>query len=339
MMKKISVVVPVYNAEKYLDKTLTALKSQTYTNIEIILIDDGSSDSSPELCRMAAEDDPRITCRSIPNGGPSAARNLGASLATGDYVGFCDSDDIPAPNMYEELVRYLESADADIALCDIYSERNSCAFGFPWSDGTVFSGDEVPRELMAKMIGNASDNERDVPVWGSSVRCLFKREIIEDKRVCFPTDIHFAEDLVFVLRYLSNANRAVICDKPLYFYTDNGASIMNSFYSYKENMLQARLSLVKYIEEVIDKVGVSELRSRLSVTERCYYQECVGNACRADTKGASIRREIREIVSSERVRAVFADFDARDIKTRIKYLLMKYRCVWLLYLYYSVRFR
>lgn len=339
-MKKISVVVPVYNAEKYLRKTVDALVFQTYGNIEIILVDDGSTDNSYAICEEVARDNDLITCYTIPNGGPSGARNFGISKATGEYVGFCDSDDLPAPNMYEELVRYMENADADISLCDIYSERDSRAFGFPWSDGTVFDGNTVVSELMAKMIGNASDNERDVPVWGSSVRCLFKRELIEREGVEFPTDIHFAEDLVFVLRYLSNAKRAVICDKPLYFYTDNGASIMNSFYSYKKNMLSARLSLVGHIEEIIDKLGADELKARLTVTERCYYQECVGNACRAtDRRKTEIKREIREIVNADRVRAAFSAFDAADIKTKIKYLLMKYRCVGILYLYYAIRFR
>ena len=339
-MKKISVIVPVYNSEKYLEKTLNALFVQTYSDIEIILVDDGSTDNSYKICEQMAKDNESVSCYRIPNGGPSGARNFGISKATGDYIGFCDSDDIPAPNMYEELVCYMENANSDIALCDIYSERDSRTFGFPWNDGTVFDGNTVVAELMAKMIGNISDNESGVPVWGSAVRCLFKRELIESEGIKFPTDIHFAEDLVFVLRYLSNVKRVVICDKPLYFYTDNRSSIMNSFYSYKKNMLISRLLLVRYIEEIIDKLGAEELKARLTVTERCYYHECVGNACRAtDKKRSEIKREIREIVCTDRVRAAFSDFDATDVKTKIKYLLMKYRCVEILYLYYAIRFR
>lgn len=339
-MKKISIIVPVYNAEGYLRRTVDALVSQTYGNIEIILVDDGSTDGSYAICEELERANDRITSYTIPNGGPAGARNFGMKQATGEYVGFCDSDDIPAPEMYATLARYLERESADISLCDIYSERDGGAFGFPWEDGKTFDREAVASELMGSMIGNTSDNDRGVPVWGSSVRCLFKREILENNGIIFPEDIHFAEDLVFVLRYLSFAQRAVVCDKPLYFYTNNGSSIMNSFYSYKRDMLAARLSLVSHVEDVIKRVGKPELRGRLTVSERCYYHECVGNACRgADRTRRDKISEIKSIVNESKVRAAFRRFDALDIKTRIKYSLIKYRCKGLLYLYYSMRLR
>ena len=340
-MEKISIVVPVYNAEKYLEKTLQALCGQTYHNVEIILINDGSKDGSWQICEKFANADERISCYDIPNGGPANARNVGISKATGTYIGFCDSDDLPDTSMYQTLVKYLEREHADIALCDIYSERDGRNFGFPWADNTVFERDSVLSNLMAKMIGNLSDNDKETPVWGSSVRCLFKREMIEKHSILFPTDIHFAEDLVFVLRYLSHAQRAVLCDKALYFYTCNEASIMNSFYSYKKDMFQARRALVRYVENIIDHVQAPELRNRLTVTERCYYHECIGNSCRKgpDRTKKMIKEEIREIVSDPAVRKVFKRFDAKDLKTRIKYSLIKHRCAGLLYVYYKRRFK
>lgn len=341
MMKKISIVVPVYNSEKYLEKTLSALKCQSYTNIEIILIDDGSTDSSLDICRRASKEDERILCYSVPNGGPSNARNIGLSKATGEYIGFCDSDDLPDADMYKTLYEYLALADADVALCDIFTERDGRAFGFPFGGDKILSGDEVARELMARMIGNTSDNDSSQPIWGSVVRCLFKREIIEKYRILFPTDIHFAEDLVFTLRYLSKAGCAAICERALYYYTCNGDSIMNSFFSYKAGMLGARRALVSYVEEIISALGLPELRARLAVTERCYYHECVGNACRRGdgrTRGDMIA-EIREIVSDEAVKKAFRSFDAKNLKTRIKYALIKYRCSRLLYAYYKKRFK
>ena len=340
-MEKISIVVPVYNAEKYLQKTLQSLREQTYKNLEIILVDDGSKDNSFVICQQAAKEDDRISCYSIPNGGPANARNVGMSKATGGYIGFCDSDDLPDTAMYQTLVDYIEREHADIALCDIYTERDGRNFGFPWADNTVFEREQIISDLMAKMIGNPSDNDKETPVWGSSVRCLFKREIIEENGVAFPTDIHFAEDLVFVLRYLSHAQRAVICDKALYFYTCNEASIMNSFYSYKPNMFQARRALVQYIEGVIEEVQAPALRNRLTVTERCYYHECVGNACRggAERTRKMMKAEIGKIVSNAAVKKAFRKFDAKDMKTKIKYSFIKHRWVGLLHLYYSKRFK
>ena len=340
-MDKISIIVPVYNAEKYLAQTVEALQQQSYPDIEIILVNDGSKDASWSICERLAQEDDRILCCNIPNGGPSNARNVGLAKATGKYVGFCDSDDLPNVKMYETLCSYMEDAKADIALCDIFTERDGKNFGFPWEDGKVFGKNEIAEDLMARMIGNLSDNDRESPVWGSSVRCLFKREILETYGIQFPVDIHFAEDLVFVLRYLSCAECAVICNQALYFYTCNEHSIMNSFFSYKKNMFTARRALVSYIEEIIAKVGVEELRERLTVTERCYYHECVGNACRkSETRGKKeMKEEIGQIVSFPAVRKAFRKFDAKDLKTRLKYSLIKYRCVGLLYLYYSKRFK
>lgn len=340
-MEKISIIVPVYNAEKYLHKTIEALRKQTYTNLEIILINDGSNDNSWGICEYFAREDARIHCYNIPNGGPANARNVGISKATGKYIGFCDSDDLPTIEMYETLKTYLENANADIALCDIFTERDGKNFGFPWKDGTTFNKQEIVEELMARMIGNCSDNDRGVPVWGSSVRCLFKKSILDIHDVKFPVDIHFAEDLVFVLRYLTHANSAIICEKALYFYTCNEASIMNSFFSYKENMFAARRALVEYIEKVIETVDTPSLRNRLTVTERCYYHECIGNACRNGVgRGKREKKEeIRQIVLDEAVRKAFKKFDAKDLKTKIKYLLIKHKLVGLLYLYYARRFR
>ena len=339
-MKKLSIIVPVYNAERYLDKTLDALCHQTYGNIELILVDDGSTDGSYAICERAARDNDFITCYTIPNGGPSGARNFGIQKATGEYIGFCDSDDVPSPDMYATLVEYLERESADLALCDMYSERDGKSFGFPWADGTVFDADSIATELMASMIGNASDNDSGIPVWGSAVRCLFKREIIISNNIAFPADIHFAEDLVFVLRYLSESKRAVLCNKSLYFYTCNESSIMNSFYTHKQGMLASRLSLVTYVSDIIAKTGHTELRNRLFVSERCYYHECVGNACRGSDRSRREKLcEIKEIVREPRVRSAFKHFDAKDLKSRIKYSLIKHRCVVLIYLYYSMRLR
>ena len=341
-MKKISIIIPVYNSEKYIEKTLQSVLAQTYENIEIIVIDDGSTDNSATIINSFAKSDERVHFYCIANGGPGNARNVGMSKATGDYIGFCDGDDIIKPDMYERLVSYLEKAAADLALCDIFTERDSCCFGFPWEDGKAFYGDEIYSQLMASMVGNLSDNSADIPVWGSVVRCLFKREIIEKNELRLPTDIHFAEDLVFTLNYLKSSKGAVICNEPLYYYVCNEGSIMNSFYSYKKDMLKARKKLVAYISEAIEGLPCTDdLRKRLTVTERCYYQECVGNACRkaeGRTQG-HIKAELREILFDAAVKNAFKSFDAKDKKRRLSYLMIQKRLVNAIMLYYKIRFR
>lgn len=341
-MEKVSIIIPVYNSEKYIEKTLQSVLAQTYENIEVIVIDDGSTDNSGEIVEKFSKTDSRIQYFKIENGGPGNARNVGMSKVTGKYIGFCDGDDIIKPDMYEKLVSYLEKAKADIALCDIFTQRDNRCFGFPWEDGRAFYGEELYSQLMASMIGNQSDNATDIPLWGSVVRCLFKREIIEENYLKLPTDIHFAEDLVFTLNYLKHSNGAVICNEPLYYYVCNEDSIMNSFKAYKKDMFKARKALVAYILKAIDGTPCSEnLRKRLTVTERCYYQECVGNACRPAEKRTKkdMKAELKEILFDVYVTEAFKAFDVKDKKRKLSYMMIQKRMVGAIMLYYKIRFR
>ena len=340
-MKRVSIVIPVYNSEAYLAETLESVAAQTYTDIEVILVDDGSTDKSGQICEEMAERDARFRYYRVENGGPSTARNIGISYATGEYIGFCDSDDLIDPSMYQTMVAYMEQHSADIVFCDIYSERDQRRFGFPWSDGTVFQGDEIGQTLVAAFVGNESDNAPDIPLWGSVVRCLFKADVIESRAVSFPDDIHFAEDLVFTLQYLREAERAVICDRAFYYYRCNSASIMNSFFSYKRGMFCSRKRLIEYISQLTQGYSNREnLHRRLNVTSRCYFRECIGNACRPEEgrTEAEKRRELQEILNDKGVMAAFAEFDAKDLRMKIIYSLIKYRLAFVIRMYYSFRF-
>lgn len=340
-MKRVSIVVPVYNSEKYLVETLESLATQTYSELEVILVDDGSTDSSGQICMEQETRDNRFHYYKIKNGGPSVARNIGISHATGEYIGFCDSDDMIDPNMYQTMVLYMERFSADIVFCDIYSERDRRRFGFPWSDGTVFELNEIGQTLAAAFVGNETDNDSNVPLWGSVVRCLFKVDIIKAHAICFPEDIHFAEDLVFTLRYLQNIQKAVICDKDFYYYRCNSDSIMHSFFAYKKGMFQERKKLIGYISDAIDNLpGKNDLRRRLIVTSRCYFRECIGNACRTEEGRTQkdITQELKNIINDESVIEAFANFDAKNRKVKIISLLIKYRRVYIIQGYYLYRF-
>ncbi|MFR2551722.1 MAG: glycosyltransferase [Clostridioides difficile] len=119
-MPKISIIVPVYNVEKYLEKCVRSILAQTFTDFELILVDDGSLDSSGAMCDQFAEQDQRVKVIHKENGGLSDARNAGIELATGEYLGFVDSDDYIADDMYELLYTNIVKEDADLSICGIY---------------------------------------------------------------------------------------------------------------------------------------------------------------------------------------------------------------------------
>ena len=116
-MKKISIIVPIFNIEKYLSRCLDSILEQTYKNLEVILVDDGSVDNSGMIADKYARKDQRIKVIHQVNQGVSAARNTGIDLATGDYIGFVDGDDYIEPDMYEILMRIIEEQQVDIAHC------------------------------------------------------------------------------------------------------------------------------------------------------------------------------------------------------------------------------
>ena len=122
---KISVVVPVYNVEDYLDRCVKSIISQTYENLEVILVDDGSADGSPVMCDSWAQKDPRIKVIHKPNGGVSSARNAALDAATGDFIGFVDSDDWIENDFYELLMKSLAENGSDIAFCGYYVVERS----------------------------------------------------------------------------------------------------------------------------------------------------------------------------------------------------------------------
>ena len=146
-MEKISVIVPVYEVEAYLDRCVQSIVDQTYTNLEIVLVDDGSPDNCGAMCDAWAEKDSRIRVIHQENGGLSAARNAGLAVATGDLIGFVDSDDYVSGDMYQLLWENMKTEGSDIAVCGVQMVYDDGTLGQPFTkEGCcVLRGEEVLR--------------------------------------------------------------------------------------------------------------------------------------------------------------------------------------------------
>ena len=140
-MPKVSIIVPVYNVEKYLDRCMSSLLNQTLKDIEIIMVDDESPDNCPQLCDEYARKDERVKVIHKKNGGLGLARNSGLEIATGEYVAFVDSDDFVDINMYQELYSTADSYDSDIVYCGFYEYKN---------ESNVKTRQEVCRSIVYK---------------------------------------------------------------------------------------------------------------------------------------------------------------------------------------------
>lgn len=203
----ISVIVPVYNTEKYLPQCLDSLIGQTYQDLEILLIDDGSKDHSGEICDDYGRQDQRIKVIHQKNQGVSAARNQGIRAASGEFISFIDSDDWLESDMYERLQRNLEMHQADISICDVYeSSEHGQRYRNIW--GTAGGESVFSLEGTKKYSGGFSYT----PVlWNK----LIKRELISEE---FSETCRYGEDTLFLISAVRRAEKIVIDKKPLYHY-------------------------------------------------------------------------------------------------------------------------
>lgn len=221
----ISIIVPVYNVKNYLEKCLQSICGQTYKNLEIILIDDGSSDGSGELCDLFAQRDGRIRVFHQANAGQSAARNRGLAVAQGEFLGFVDSDDWIESDMYEFLYRLLKENGADISICSHYRDKGGNSVSkYASGERFVFTRDEGMRALAI-----------DKHVRNYMVDKLFRRSLFAG--IVFPVNRVF-EDMAICYRVFYGAEKLVMQDTPKYHYMIREGSTMQSKYNpWKEYQL------------------------------------------------------------------------------------------------------
>lgn len=213
MDKLLSIIVPVYKVEKYLKRCLDSILAQTYKNIEIILIDDGSPDNSGAICDEYALKDNRIRVFHIDNNGVSSARNFGLKKAKGEYIGFVDSDDYIAPEMYEVLVNNLEENNADISICGFSQEDKHGVFHRYWKEDitTTLSTIEQIECLLVNRYYRCS-------IWDR----IYKKEVLSN--VSFHRDIKIYEDMLFDYEAIKNSKKAVYTSTPYYYYCENDSN-------------------------------------------------------------------------------------------------------------------
>ena len=211
----ISIIVPVYNAERFLRRCIESIVNQTYTKLEILLIDDGSNDSSGKLCDEWAEKDHRIKVIHSENGGASCARNIGLSRASGELIGFVDSDDYISADMYEYLYALLKSYDADIAACAF--TRNSYELSRKKKENITCCEKKDIMKVFFRIDGQPSNYS----IWNK----LYRRSVVENIR--FREGI-ITEDVAFSYEALKKANLVVLSNLEKYVYYKNSKGVTQS---------------------------------------------------------------------------------------------------------------
>ena len=220
-MELISVIVPVYNVEPYIAECIESIQNQTYKNLEIILVDDGSKDNSGDICDQYASYDERIKVIHQENGGLSAARNAGIEVAKGDYIAFVDSDDYIGQTMYEDLLHLLKEHSLDMIGCSVFRDKSGTIIeGCNDEQLEIYEKDDALRLAM---------HDEFTSVWNK----LYKQDIVKDIR--FPVGRKF-EDSATSYLYVANANRVGHINRCYYYYRVNPNSITQTSFDAKSRL-------------------------------------------------------------------------------------------------------
>ena len=228
----ISIIVPIYNSEKYIDKCIESVVHQTYKNLEIILVDDGSIDNSGKKCDEWARKDNRIKVIHKENGGVSNARNVGLRVAKGKYIGFVDSDDYINENMYEIMHKEMQKDNINFVICD-------CDIIEPDKIPGFIEKNQYPIEIINKIQAIEVFYPLDGGIW----KCLFSKEKLKD--ITFDTTIYIGEDLDFICNYILDCednSRFIFINAKLYYYINREDSVTRVTTS-KSKRLKAYIDL------------------------------------------------------------------------------------------------
>ncbi|MCF2649149.1 MULTISPECIES: glycosyltransferase [Bacillaceae] len=253
MNGKVSVIVPIYKVEKYLSKCIESIINQSYSNLEIILINDGSPDNCGNICDAYSRIDNRIQVIHKKNGGLSDARNEGLKIASGEYISFIDSDDYIDKDFYKILIDLIRNSNADAAQCSYKKITENGNLSYK-NDILEDKNDENISLHNLDILNSLYGNEEITVIWNVWNK-LYKRELLRD--IYFPKGkLH--EDVFTTYKILYRAKMMVSTNKQLYFYTQRASSIMGRFNVKHLDVLEA------YVEQVYfyDKKGLKELKRR-----------------------------------------------------------------------------
>ncbi|RHR28693.1 glycosyltransferase [Clostridium sp. AF19-22AC] len=302
MKPGISVIVPIYNVEHYLKRCMTSLINQTLNNIEIIMVDDGSPDSCPQMCDEYEKNYSNIKVIHKANAGLGMARNSGIEIATGEYIAFVDSDDYVDCAMYEELLKVAKKNNADYVGCDFAfcSESGKETMVNAYKKEFVYYGSET-KKVFVDMLGAPAEYHSDVVNQMSACKGIYRKSLIVDCNIRFPSEKRLiAEDLIFHLDFFENTKCVCYIPKAFYFYCINWQSVTHT---YATDRYLREIALYEYLCGTISEYPGSMNRvqrtflGRIRVCLKDSFKSKSAEAC--NTRMAIINNEVVQNVAKE----------------------------------------
>lgn len=266
----ISVIVPIYNVEKYINRCIDSVLSQKEVSLEIILVDDGSTDSSGRICDDYAANYSNVKCLHIDNGGPATAKNRGYDIAKGNYVAFIDSDDEIKPDMFNSMLQSGYKHNADIVCCNYIQvdEDGNISHTQHTGEKYVLNQDEALKAILIKD-----------KIYSQCWTKIYKRETMDTYHVRNTEGLKTEEDFIYNIQAFACSKTVCIVDKPLYIYTHRTKSLSKDYYrNHINHYIDNRIFRLELVDSIINN-KFPHLKEYSTYHCIFYYNELIGRIC------------------------------------------------------------
>lgn len=271
---KLSIIMPIYNGEHYIETAVHSILSSSYRNLELLLIDDGSTDRSLAICNKMAELDPRVNVYHKENEGIAAARNYGLDHATGEYVGFCDQDDEVSDEMYQKMITRIATDQSQAAICGCCRQKkNGGRVACETYTDDVFEKQDIHRKLLLPMLfrGFAAYDNKEITIYPTIWKCIIYKQLIDEKNMRFHSFVNYEDDLIMLLQLLLHADRISTLSEILYYWNTNVHSeIHRSVGRYLKDLESRQQKLLDYVTKNLAENGIDPQ----IVNQYIYVQQC-----------------------------------------------------------------
>ena len=336
MNKLVSIVVPIYNVEKYLDRCISSIASQTYRNLEIILVDDGSPDNCPSICDEWAKKDSRIVVVHKENEGLGRARNTGIDNATGEYICFFDSDDYIEYDTIEACVKIASDNNADLVVFghdDVTPDMKQIGVHIPKSPKNIFSGEEIKKELLPNSLYCNLQSGEDWNMVMSAWNKLYSMDVIRKNTWRFVSERDIiSEDFYSLTELYGYLNCVCVIDKAFYHYVVNNSSLSRS---YRTDRFEKIKSFYSAMVSLSEKMGVhDEIEQSINGVTFGITVGAMKQIVASDLSFKKRRSELRKVIKDEFLKKLVksTDYSGAGLPKKLLYIATKYNMVLLCFL-------
>ncbi len=293
---KLSIIMPIYNGAQYLENTVHSILISSYTNLELLLIDDGSTDASLTVCEALASSDARIKVYHKANSGIADTRNYGLNHATGDYISFCDQDDEVSEEMYQKMLNRIVKDRSQAAICGCYRQkRDRSRIVFEKYTDNVFDRPAIEEKLLLPMLfqGFTLYTNKEINIYPTIWNCIISRQLICEKKVLFRSFVNYEDDLIMLLQLLLQTDQISTLSDILYYWNTNTQSELHRSSGRYLNDLEARQQ--NFMNYVVNLLSESDIAPEI-IEQYTYVHQCRSALLQLDNLAAlKDRKTVRRI--------------------------------------------